>query len=88
MHPSDLLTEALCGEAKVHDGHGVLFYGLRIEFYHYNPGTPWIDSGSDDKESNSAGSLTASDPSMFLIHAGEVIDVRTSELAMVDHMFR
>ncbi|KAG9195472.1 hypothetical protein G6011_00593 [Alternaria panax] len=50
MHRSDILTDALCRGGKVQNGHGMLLYGPRLEYYTFDCANEWICPDSDDEE--------------------------------------
>jgi hypothetical protein len=39
-HRSDVLADALC--RKIQEGYGILLYGPRLEFYHFDAGEEWV----------------------------------------------
>ncbi|KAH7393005.1 hypothetical protein BKA66DRAFT_439124 [Pyrenochaeta sp. MPI-SDFR-AT-0127] len=99
-HRSDVLADALCRQAKLRKGYGILLYGPRIEFYDYNSGADWVHYESDDETTytilEKAGNHEEAqdiEPVLYsMTTAGGTkdiaVDMRTSTLQAMDAAFR
>lgn len=95
-HRSDVLADALCRQARLQEGYGILLYGPRLEFYNYNAGARWVHYESDDDETdeNTASEEEAQDiePILksLLSPEGEemAVDMRSSNLQKVNVAFQ
>jgi hypothetical protein len=93
-HRSDVLTDALCRGGKIQNGHSLLLYGPRLEFYTFDRGKEWVYLG-DDEEDDDKGKREAQDiePKMEvqlsdLTSQALDMDLRTAGLNIVDAAFR
>jgi hypothetical protein len=89
VHRSDILTDALCRGGKIQNGHGILLYGPRLEFYSFDRGSEWVYFDEHEEE----GEQEAQDiePKMEVLSSGGQgleMDLRTMSLDVVDAAFR
>ncbi|KAI4946572.1 hypothetical protein J4E91_007261 [Alternaria rosae] len=88
MHRSDILTDALCRGGKIQNGHGMLLYGPRLEFYAFDRGNEWVYL--DDEEESEQATQDVEPKMEVLLSGGQSLemDLRTTGLDMVDVAFR
>ncbi|KAH6868401.1 hypothetical protein BKA58DRAFT_194347 [Alternaria rosae] len=88
MHRSDILTDALCRGGKIQNGHGMLLYGPRLEFYAFDRGNEWVYL--DDEEESEQATQDIEPKMEVLLSGGQSLemDLRTTGLDMVDVAFR
>jgi len=89
-YPSDVLADALCRNAKVQEGYGILFYGPRMEFYNYSAGKEWefLKEDKGDAKDEYQDIEPVMKPIMEAGVHDLTIDMCNSELPVVEEVFK
>ncbi|KAH7089908.1 hypothetical protein FB567DRAFT_314619 [Paraphoma chrysanthemicola] len=92
VHCGDILADALCRSQQIQSGHAMLLFGSRLEFYDFENGRETEIRCAEDGESFQEAEVNADDPTATIctdaIGNELAVDLRMSDIEVVDHMFK
>jgi hypothetical protein len=86
---SDVLVDALCRGGDVKQGYGMLLYGPRLEFYHFDAGEEWVwyEDQEEDGSDMETKDVEPRCEGLEMDGRGMQMDLRSVDLYTVDGAF-